>query len=594
MPFDGLVLAAVTEELAEKLTGGRIERVYQPVKDEIILVIHRPNLRCRLLLSAGALHPRIHMTTAVAENPTSPPPFCMLLRKYLEGGRISSFVQPDLERVLIIDIDSRDELGSPAPKQLILEIMGKHSNIILTDPTNGTITDGIKRYSHAVSRYREVLPGRLYIPPPQQNKTNSMETGEEEFRAAFLRASLDSTLPQIIQQCFSGMSLTTSREIVFRANLPFDMILDQCGEYELRSLWLAFRDCFANAAEGDFAPCLTIDNKGSLVDFAALDLTHSELRRQTGEMNSLLNLFYNNLVERRKIQQERNKILKTVNKETNKQKKKLNIFDKSISDAAKATDLQLFGELLTANIYQLEKGLNEATLENYQDGAKLITIPLDPRKTPVENAQHYFKQYNKAKNTKIALASQIKQAQEIRDYLEGVISDLEQSNDLSSLNEINQELMEQGFVKMPLSIKKTAKKSKLKQKPQLLEALSSDGMQIFVGKNNMQNDYLTLKIAQEHDIWLHTKDIHGAHVIIRTEGRETSQSTLLEAANLAAYFSKGRISGNVPVDYTKRKHVSKPNGARPGMVIYTHQKTIVSTPDETLVERLLKPNINHN
>ena len=590
MPFDGLVLAAVRAELAEKLAGGRIERVYQPAKEEIILTIHLPGFRGRLLLSAGAAEPRVHLTTATPENPVAPPPFCMLMRKYLEGGRISGFTQPDLERVLIIDVDSRDELGNPAPKQLIIEIMGKHSNIILTDPANQTITDGIKRYSHSVSRYREVLPGRLYLPPPQQEKINPLETGEEAFRSACFRAPLETPLPKVIQQGFSGLSQATCREIIYRANLPFDMILDQCGEYELRSLWIAFQDCFTPAAAGSFTPCLTLGSHGDWADFAALDLTHAAARRQNGAMNDLLDLFYKTLMERRKVDQERNVILKTVNKEINKQKKKLTIFDKSMSEAARAGGLKLFGELLTANIYQLEKGLTEARLENYLDGAQMVNIPLDPRKTPVENAQHYFKRYAKAKNARAALTVQIKQAGEIVAYLEGVKSNLEQTGEPTGLKEINQELAEQGFIKLPVPNKPGAKKSKAKQKPTLLEARSTDGLQILVGKNNKQNDYLTLKLAQDHDMWLHTKDIHGAHVIIRTEGREIPPTTLHEAANLAAYYSKGRASANVPVDYTKRKHVVKPGGARPGMVIYTHQKTITCTPDETLVEQLLNKN----
>ena len=589
MPFDGLVLAAVTRELEEKLTGGRIERVYQPAREEIILTVHRPGWRGRLLLAAGAAAPRVHLTTATPENPVAPPPFCMLLRKYLEGGRISGFRQPDLERVLIISVDSRDELGNPAPKQLIVEIMGKHSNIILTDPATQTITDGIKRYSHAVSRYREVLPGRVYLPPPQQEKLNPLQTGEEAFRAACLGATLDAPLPQVLQQCFNGMSLTSCREIIYRANLALDLILDQCGEYELRSVWLAFRDFCAAAQTGAFTPCLTLKPDGAWADFAALDLTHAEARRQNGGMNDLLDLYYNDLTDRRKLDQERNLILKTVNKEINKQKKKLDIFAKSMSEAAKAGDLQLYGELLTANLYRLETGLKEAFLENYLDGAQMVTIPLDPWKTPVENAQHYFKRYAKAKNTRVALAVQIRQAEEIRDYLEGVKTNLEQSGDQAGLKEINQELAEQGFVKLPAATKAGAKKKKAKAKPLLLEALSSDGWPILIGKNNKQNDYLTLKLAQDHDLWLHTKEIHGAHVLIRTEGRAVPPTTLQEAANLAAYYSKGRHSDNVPVDYTPKKHVSKPNGARPGLVIYTHQKTLTVTPDETLIAKLLTP-----
>ncbi|MDF9408029.1 NFACT family protein [Pelotomaculum isophthalicicum JI] len=590
MPFDGLVLAAVTRELKEKLVGGRIERVYQPSKDEIILLVHRPGFRGRLLLSANAKNARVHITTSAGENPATPPLFCMVLRKYLEGGRIISFTQPELERVFIMKIESRDEFGNPSPKHLICETMGKHSNIILVDPINNFIVDGIKRYSHSVSRYREVLPGRPYLSPPPQKKLNPFTVDEELFRLTSLKSPLDTPLPALLQKCLGGMSTVTCREIVFRANLSPDIILDQCGDYELRSLWRALQEFILPAGEGCFEPCLTCSPKGKFQDFAAINLTHTGLKRINGEMNFLLDLFFMEYTKNDRLKKEKNILLSLLNKEINKLGKKLDLYVKGLDETAGAGKLKLYGELLTANIYRLEKGLTEVSLENYYgNGPQVVTIPLNPHRFPSENAQSYFKQYLKAKNTHMALKTQIIRTREILDYVEGIKTALEQTVEISGLEEIRQELIEQGFIKQPLqksSIRKKTK-DKHKHKPVFLSFRSSDGFQLFAGKNNKQNDLLTLKLAQENDLWLHAKDIPGAHVIIRTEGKEVPQATLAEAASLAAYFSKARESKSVPVDYTKIKHVSKPNNARPGMVIYEQQKTIMGVPDEDLATRLI-------
>jgi len=587
MPFDGIVLAAVKKEIENKLVSGRVERVYQPSKDEIILLVHRPGFRGRLLLSANALNARIHLTTAARENPDSPPLFCMVLRKHLEGGRIISFEQPELERVLVMKIDSRDELGQPSPKHLICEIMGKHSNIILVDPSTNVIVDGIKRFSHSVSRYREVLPGRPYLPPPPQKKLNPFLIDEEQFRFACLNLPLDTTLPELLQKCVGGMSIVTCREIVYRANLSSDTILDNCGDYELRSLWRAFFELIVPLAEGRFEPCLVSNQKGKLLDFAAVDLMHTGLTRKHGEMNALLDLFFSEREKIGDIKKEKNIILNLLNKEIVKLKRKVDLYKKGLDETAVAEKLKLYGELLTANLYRLEKGVEEVSLENYYgNGPRFVTIPLDPHRSPAENSQSYFKKYLKAKNTRLALELQITRTCEELDYLEGVKTALEQACEMPDLVEIRQELIEQGFIKQPSIAPGFRKKNKEKLKPSLLSFRSTDGFQLLVGKNNKQNDFLTLKIARGNDLWLHTKDIPGAHVIIRTEGKEVPQTTLAEAAGLAAFFSKARGSNNVPVDYTLKKYVSKPKGARPGMVIYEQQKTIMGVSNEDLVDSL--------
>jgi len=586
MPFDGLVLAAVRTELAEKLTGGRIERIHQPDQDDLVLLVHRPGLRLRLLLSANARRARVHLTTTGRENPTTPPLFCMVLRKHLEGGRILGLEQPGLERVLVIKIESRDELGFPGEKYLICEIMGKHSNIVLVEPATGIVVDGIRRYSHAVSRYREILPGRPYLPPPSQGKLDPLAATEEQFRRACLNSPLETPLPDLLQRRFEGFSTITCREIVHRANLPLDTILDRCGDYEFRMLWEALRGVAEPTRRGCFEPCLLTGERGEPLDFAALDIDHTGQQKKHGEMNTLLDIFFGAREIEEKLNRERKALAAVVDKDAARLGKKLDIYTESMDETAGLEKLRLYGELLTANLYRLTESATSVILENfYEKDRPPLTIPLDPRRTPAENARAFFKKHAKAKNTRRILESRITQVREELDYLEGIRTALELAADPAGLAEIRQELLEQGYLKQPVPAPGARKGKKEKHIPAPLSFISPDSFEILVGKNNKQNDYLTLKMARENDIWLHTKDIPGAHVIIRSEGREVPPATLAQAAGLAAYFSKGRGSKSVPVDYTLKKHVRKPGGARPGMVIYDHQRTIMAAPAEGPVER---------
>jgi len=579
VPFDGLVMAAVRSELEAKLTGGRIERVYQPDKVELVLLVHKPGARQKLLLSANARNARVHLTKSTRENPTSPPLFCMVLRKHLEGGRIIGFEQAGLERVLVVRVDSRDELGQPSEKHLICEIMGKHSNIILKDNSNGVVIDGIKRYSHSVSRYREILPGRQYLSPPSQHKLNPLTLDEDKFRQACLALPLETKLPELLQKSFDGLSIVTCREIVSRAGLQADDLLDHCGDHELRSLWKAFYGVLAPANQGQFTPCIITGKRGEPLEFAALDLHHTGQKSEGGEMNSLLDVFFSSRETMEKLDREKNSVSSLLNKEIARLEKKLNLYAGSLEEATGNERLRLYGELLTANLYRLQKGPEEVTLENYfEETCPAVTIPLGPHLTPSENAQVYFKKYVKSKNTRAALEVRTGLALDELDYLEGVKIALDHAAVLQDLAEVKQELADQGYIKQ--STLKHKKDKKAVPAHQHFTYRSTDGFQILVGKNNKQNDYLTMRMAREEDIWLHAKDIPGAHVIIRSAGKEVPLTTLTEAAGLAAYFSKGRSAGSVPVDYTFKKHVRKPKGAKPGRVIYDHQKTIMAAPDE--------------
>ncbi|KJS17599.1 MAG: fibronectin-binding protein [Peptococcaceae bacterium BRH_c4b] len=586
MPYDGLVLAAVKNELTQLLTGGRIEKIYQPAREEIHMIIHRQQQgRLRLLLNASAGLARVHLTSGTRENPAAAPLFCMVLRKHLEGGRINSIDQQGLERILVITVDARDELGRPSSKKLVCEIMGRHSNIILLDSEN-TILDGIRRYTHAVSRHREVLPGRPYIAPPPQNKLNPLELDEEEFFRVLLSRPLNKNITDIIQKDFEGLSPLMAGEIVYRSGLSLNTPLELCGEYELRTVWLNLRKIMKDTGAGQFRPTLVLDPKKLPLEFAAFELTRfTGFETLPGGMNSLVDHYYCRKQEEEILEREKQSLLATVRKEMSRLGKKLALQLESIDEAGEREQFRIAGDLITANIYRINKGDREAVLEDfYQPECPAVAIALDPRLSPSENAQQYFKKYNKAKSTLAAARYQAGLSASELHYFSGVENAIIMAETTGETAQIRQELASQDYLKLPPPPR--GKKSKERDIPHPLVFVSSSGITILVGKNNRQNDHLTMKMARDDDIWLHTKDIPGSHVIIRASGQEPEETTLTEAASLAAYFSKARESGRVPVDYTLRKYVSKPGGAKPGYVIYTNQKTLFVDPRQDLAESL--------
>jgi predicted ribosome quality control (RQC) complex YloA/Tae2 family protein len=589
MPFDGFVLAAVAKELAGKITGSFIDRIYQPAAEEVVLNLRQAKNRWRLLLCAHPVNARAHLTAEGKENPPSPPLFCLVLRKHLEGGRIRAVRQPGLDRVLVLEIETREETGSPALRLLICEIMGRHSNIILVDPRSGQIIDAVKRYSHLVSRYREVLPGRAYLPPPAQNKLDPLVLAEEEFTGAVLNGPLNLPLTEFLAARLDGFSKTLAKELVYRAGLPEETLLDNCGEYELQRIWQALRELAACAREGKFDPTL-VGSRKEYIDFAAFDLTHLPAAvREKGEMSDLVDRFYARKEREEALAAERGALLRTVRKELKRLAKKLALHKEELENAREAETHRLSGELLMAGLHRLEKGLSEVFLENYYDPAGgVVRIPLDPGLTPLENALAYFKKYNKAKGA-LKAAKEIGSATEKEiAYLNSVETALRQATTMADLLEIKDELAEQGYLPKKEKKESKGKKTPSPAPPEPLAFTSSDGFPILVGRNNKQNDYLTMRLAKSSDIWLHVKDAPGAHVVIRTGGRPPGPAALREAAVLAAYYSRSRHSQNVPVDYTLRKNVSKPQGARPGFVVYKEQRTLTVNPDEELVERLKK------
>lgn len=583
MAFDGLVMAAVKSELNKTIIGGRVEKIYQPLSLEVNILIHNEGNKFRLLISADARNARIHLTTQAKKNPLTPPLFCMVLRKHLEGGRIVSITQEGLERVLCLSIESVDELGRLSEKKLYCEVMGKHSNIILVDPATNQILDGINRYSYATSRHREVLPGRRYSMPPESGKINPLTLTEDIFMQTVWGKDENIPLDKLLLSSFDGFSPQTCREIVCRAGLNPDSTNHSLGEIDLTRLWQTLAAIKSSVLKGDFHPVLCKDNAGKLV-FSAIELTqlyglpNSTEKCQYNEMNIVLDQYFQAVSRNEKIKTISNQLLKTIKNEIKKCQKKLSIYLDTIQKAEDAELLKIYGELITANLYQISGKQDSVELTNYYDpDGKTVKIELNPQKSPAENAQLYFKRYAKAKHSLEITQEYLSKTKTELSYLETVQVSLEQAETVEELAEIKTELIKEGYLNPENSGK--LKKEPAITEPKPLKFITPEGYEIMVGRNNRQNDYLTMKIANPDDTWLHVKDIPGSHVIIRNKGNQAIPDTVMQtAAEIAAYHSRARNSSKVPVDYTLRKNVRKPKGAKPGMVIYDNQQTVYVRP----------------
>ena len=568
MSFDGLFTHAMMMELQKVLTGGRITKIHQPYKNEIILIVRSQGKNYKLLLSAHPTYARVQLTNEPYENPKEPPMFCMLLRKHLEGAIIEELKQKELDRILIFKLKGKNEIGDVSTKQLIVEIMGRHSNIVLVDQPTQKIIDSIKHITPALSRYRTVLPGNEYLYPPSQNKLNPLEATEDDVLRLldFNGGKLDK---QLVQH-FSGVSPLFAKEVLHEAGVP-----------SRTTVPAAFIRLLQPLKEGRFQPILW---KGDEKEhFYWRDLNHLKGTKQPfHSLSSLLDRFYFGKAERDRVKQLGSDLERLVKNELEKNISKLKKLEKTLQEAENADEYQILGELLTANLYAVQKGMTEIEVINYYDeNGEKVTIPLDPKKSPSENAQSYFSKYQKAKHALVVVNEQIDKTKQEIQYFENLLQQLESASP-KDIEEIREELEEEGYLRM----KSKAKRKQGKEKPMIDTYTASDGTIILVGKNNKQNDYVTTKLARRDDIWLHTKDIPGSHVVIRHNS--PSEETLLEAANLAAYFSKAKHSSSVPVDYTKIRYVKKPNGSKPGFVIYDNQQTIYVTPDPDLVVKLKK------
>lgn len=570
MAFDTLVLKAIADELKEKAVGSRIEKVYQPERDEAELRIRGFGTAYRLTISAGGQNPRIHFSDENKQNPGTPPMFCMLMRKHLTSGKVVGVTIPGLDRVIMLDIESYNELGDLSVKHLIAEIMGRNSNIILTND-DMTVIDAIKHIDFTMSSVRQILPGAKYAFPPSQEKIPILS---ENIKSICLHRDEPGVRPdKLLMAQVGGISPLTAREIVYRAFGRCDAVIE--SDEDLRRLERALGDFL----DEGFSPCIITEKEsGRLLDFSAVEIRQYEGAAEVEHfdcMSTAVERFYSERDSIERMKQKSADVVKLLNNNIARTSKKINILKATVEDAKNKERHKRYGDLLTANLYAVSPGAESAeVVDYYSPEMEMTEIPLKKELSPAQNAQRYYKLYNKAKTAEIEAAQQLRAAAAELEYLESTLSMVKNCTSAEDIGAIREELAGQGYIKQRKNVKKQQR-----SEPRPHHYISSDGFDIYVGKNNTQNDRLTLKFANSSDLWFHTKKIHGSHVIIKLGvNKEVPERTMREAAELAAYYSKARESSRVPVDYTEVKNVKKPNGAKPGMVIYDFYNTIYVNP----------------
>lgn len=577
MAIDAICLQAVVEELRPQLLGLRVDKVQQPARDQVVLLFRGK----RLLLNAGAGAPRLQLTEILRDNPAEPPMFCMLLRKHLSGARVAGLTQPPLERLVKIEFDASDELGRAGRRTLVLEAMGRRSNLILLDG-EGRVIDSLRRVDADMSAARQVLPGLFYQPPASTGRLPFLEETEAGFADRFAAAAAaEKTLDAFLLDQYFGLSPLMARELAFRAAGDTDTRLFQLSGPD--PLWRALEDFSSRVRENRFTPvCLM--REGKPLDFACVPVGQYGGAAECvayASFSALLDAFYAAREKQERARQRGADLLRAATTARDRLRRKLALQEKEYAATQDRDKLRVQGDLITANLYRMERGQARLECENYYEDNAPTSIPLDPLLTPQQNAAKYYKRYAKAKTAEKYLREQMDLARRDLEYLESVLAELAQAETEADYLDIRAELREAGF------LKKQGKGKKDKSRPAApWEFRTSSGLRVLVGRNNRQNDKLTMKDADRRDLWLHTQKIHGSHVILRCAGQAPSEEDIAEAAMLAAWFSQARESGNVPVDYTEVRNVKKPAGARPGMVIYTTCRTVHVTPEEAAVERL--------
>lgn len=583
MALDGAFLYAVKNEL-QMLIGGRVDKVYQPSREEIIISIRTVKGVFRLLISASASSARVHITETQVDNPMTPPMFCMLLRKHLGGGKLAQIRQDGLERILFLDFNCTNELGDPVTITLACEIMGKYSNLIAIN-NDGRIIDSIKRVDEDMSRERLVLPGIKYEMPPRDERISFVHSSEEEIRAALDRMK-PAELSKGLIGVFEGISPVFAREWAYYAARGNEVRTDELDENTKDRLAFAIMQSKEALTSGKCCYTAVMTKEGLLKDFSFVRLSQYGALMITKELESasgLLDYFYAQRDRATRLKQRANDLFRLLVNTSERISKRLANQREELKECDKKNEMKLMGDLLSANIYRIKKGDSVVKLENfYDENCPEIEIKLDSRLTPAQNAQKYYSVYRKSVTAEKKLAEQIALGEEELQYIDSVFDALTRADSENEVNELRLELAEQGYIRA-VRLKGKPPKS---QPP--LEYLSSDGYTIFAGRNNKQNDKLTIKTAAKTDIWLHTHNIAGSHVIIVTDGTTPPDKTIEEAAVIAAVNSKAKDSAQVPVDYCLDKFVKKPVGAKPGMVIFTNNKTAYVNPDAELAERLRK------
>lgn len=575
MALDGAFVHYLTRELKDDLCGARVSQIHQPNRDELIFAVRTLNGNKKLLISARANSPRVNFTQYAPENPPSPPMLCMLLRKRLCGAKICDVRQPDLERIIFIDFDATNDLGDPIKLTLAVEIMGKYSNVIFIDE-NGTIIDALKRVDPTMTTQRLVLPSMRYELPPAQNKKSMLECEPDEIVKAIQNLQKPEKLNKAILSVVQGVSPIICREIEYLVTSGEDLYTDELTSQYLKRLDYYITKLTSAVRETSGAPYCISEPKGKPKDISFMGITQygtamNVTRDET--FSQLLDNFYyeRDRVDRMKVKGQ--DLLKLLTNASERLARKINTQRAELEQCADREILRINGDLIQANLYRIEKGSPFVDLENfYDENLATVRIKLDPSKSPSQNAQKYYKDYRKAKTAEQILTEQIDLAEKEIEYIDNVFDSLSRAETERELAEIRSELIQTGYIKAP-------KGNRKEQKPlPPIKFTTSDGFEILVGRNNRQNDTLTLKTANNNDIWFHTKNIPGSHTILVTNGREPSDEAILQAAKIAAYHSKAKDSSQVPVDYTQIRNVSKPQGAKPGMVIFVKNRTVYVTP----------------
>ena len=575
MPFDAMFLSAVCDELRQELIGARVEKIQQPARDMVVLQLRG---KARLLLSASGNRPRFHVTQASYENPAQPPMFCMLLRKHLAGGRIAAIEQPPAERSVELTLDCTDEMGTPCQKRLILELMGRNSNLILTDGEN-RILDCMRRVDFEMSEQRQVLPGLFYHRPPrQEGKLTPQELTKPTLERLLAQTAAPVHLDRWIVDHVAGISPLIARELAFGF----------CGETDADVLTLDR----ARLAEALTQPSLLQARQPTLLLCGGRpkDFTYCPIRQYGAYMtartmpsfSALLDAFYTETEQRERMLQKSQSLRRTVTNLLERTRRKLAVQRKEREASLDRETLRRRGDIVTANLHAMTRGMTVLRAADfYQEDMPEIEIPLRPELSPQQNAARFYKEYNKAKHAEKILAEQIARGEIEEEYLGAVLDELNRAESERDLAEIRAELEAGGYVR---SADRRRQQKQPASRP--MRFVSSDGFEILVGRNNRQNDQLSLKTARRDDLWLHIQKFHGTHVIICCAGAPVPDGTITEAAMLAAWYSQAREGQNVPVDVTQVRNLRKPNGAKPGMVVYDRYRTVIVTPDAALCERL--------
>ena len=580
MALDGAFLRHIKQELEGQLLGSRVDKVYQPNREELLIAFRSREAACKVLFSARANSARVHFTTIPLENPKQPPMLCMLLRKKLLGAKVVAIRQPELERLLHFDFDSINELGDHVTLTLTMEVMGRYSNIILSDE-EGKIIDALKRVDAEMSSQRLVLPGLTYRLPPPQSKLCPLSTVSQQVVEALKALPRDMELSKGYLALLQGVSPIVCRELAYRVGRGRELTVKTMDEEQLFRAGFFYQQMRDTVEEVSGKPYMAVNLQGKPMDFSFLEIHQygtAAVVKEAESFSQLLDDFYRERDKQERMRVREQDLLKLLSTHSERLSRKIGVQRGELEQCADRDGLRVAGDLISANMYQLEKGAQSADLANfYEEDAPLVHIKLDPAMTPSQNAQKYYKEYRKAKTAEEKLTEQISLAEQELEYLETVLDALARAETERDLSEIRAELQEQGYLR-----KLRSKKEKPAAVSAPMKFTTSDGFTVLVGRNNRQNDKLTLKTANNNDIWFHTKNIPGSHTVLVTEGKSPTETAMTEAAQLAALHSRAKDSAQVPVDYTQIRNVSKPVGAKPGMVIYVNYKTIYVTPSQEI------------